>query len=427
MLTMLHSSLYIVYLLLLCLFIRENRFFKDENLKTNEITAFFLIKVIAGILLTLLYTYYYTDQSKSDIYRYFNDSKVISQLLFTEPKAWLSAITGFELNNPEIFKHITDTQYFSHPENDLATDNSLIIRISSLFNFLSGYNLYINTLFFSFLSFSGCFMLYRFFKRFLLDNPEVLAMPFFLLPSLVFWSSGALKESLLYFSIGLLVYPLHKPYSFKSFALQLLALGILWNIKVHIIVFALSSAALALPFFIQTRRVKIFTMAVIALLFTFGAYWAIENKICETIIAKRNEFSDLAIKENAGSSSDVQVLIGNCETVFEQIPMALTNSILRPFIWSSRNIFELGFALENLMLLAMLFYSLKFRTKASASAIAVAVSCFSFAILNYLIIGITVPIMGAVVHYRAVATPFLITGVILIFNLNISIYFRKQD
>jgi hypothetical protein len=132
MLTMLHSSLYIVYLLLLCLFIRGNRFFKDENLKANEILPhFFLIKVIAGILLTLLYTYYYTDQSKSDIYRYFNDSKVISQLLFTEPKAWISAITGFELHNPEMFKHITDTQYFSHPENDIATDNSLIIRISS--------------------------------------------------------------------------------------------------------------------------------------------------------------------------------------------------------------------------------------------------------------------------------------------------------
>jgi hypothetical protein len=427
MLIMLHSSLYIVYLLLLCLFIKGSRFFIDEHLKVRDITAFFLIKVIAGILLTLLYTYYYTDQSKSDIYRYFNDSKVISQLLFTEPKAWISAITGFELHNPEMFKHITDTQYFSHPENDIATDNSLIIRISSLFNFLSAYNIYINTLFFSFLSFSGCFMLYRFFKKFLSYKPEVLVIPFFLLPSLVFWSSGALKESLLYFSIGLLVYPLHKPYSFKCFAMQLLALGILWNIKVHIVVFALSSAAVALPFLIQNSRVKIFTIAVIALLFTFGAYWATENKICETLIDKRNEFSELAIKENAGSSSDVQMLSGNCETVFEQIPKALTNSILRPFVWSSRNIFELGFALENLVLLTVLFYSLKFRTKPSASSIAIAVSCFTFALINYLIIGVTVPIMGAVVHYRVIATPFLITGFIIIFNLNFSIYIRKED
>ena len=40
-----------------------------------------------------------------------------------------------------------------------------------------------------------------------------------------------------------------------------------------------------------------------------------------------------------------------------------------------------------------------------------------FAGLNYLGIGITVPVLGAIVHYRVVAMPFLLLSVLLMADL----------
>ncbi|MBK8659625.1 MAG: hypothetical protein IPN22_12325 [Bacteroidetes bacterium] len=402
--------------------IKQSKFFKDEHLKPNTITAFFCMKVVAGIALTLIYTYYYTDKSKADIYRYFNDSTIISQLLFHHPAAWWSAMTGIQLENPEVFKHLIPTQYFSHPEADLATNNSLLIRIHSIMNYLSGYNIYINTLFFSFFSFVGCFLSYRFFTRFPVYEPVLIAIPFFLFPSILFWSSGALKESFLFFAVGLFLYPLRKPYGLKNFFLQLLAIAILLQTKSYVAFFLVLCTVMGITILLRVKTEKRIAAALLALLISGTAYWATQNNFCDILIQKRNEFSALAMAENAGSSIDTQILSGGCNSVLSQLPRSLIQSVFAPFIWSFKNIFELAFAIENTFLFVMLALSLTWKTKANSTQVVVATLCFLFALLNYLLIGLTVPVVGAIVHYRILATPFLLTGWIMLFNLNIPIY-----
>src|SRR5687768_2383080 len=130
-------ALYLFYLALFLLLITRWSFFTQTGISKRALVLFFLLKVTAGIALTLVYTYYYTDHTKADIYRYFNDSKIISSLLFQHPAIWLQVITGIGMNEPEVFRHLLTTLHFSHPETDIATNNSLIIRAISLFNFFS--------------------------------------------------------------------------------------------------------------------------------------------------------------------------------------------------------------------------------------------------------------------------------------------------
>ena len=146
MVKLLYIPLYVLYSGLFIRLIFKWKFFDIDGVRKVHLAFFFLLKVIAGLCLTLVYTYYYTDQSKADIYRYFSDSKIISSVLFTDPIAWLKIMTGVGSFEPDTFKYLADTWHFTHPAGDFITSNAFLIRIVSLLNYISGYNIYIDTL-----------------------------------------------------------------------------------------------------------------------------------------------------------------------------------------------------------------------------------------------------------------------------------------
>jgi hypothetical protein len=127
----------------------------------------------------------------------------------------------------------------------------------------------------------------------------------------------------------------------------------------------------------------------------------------------------LAISENAGSALNTSVQGAGVSAVIKLIPAALTNAIARPFLWGHNKVFQLAFALENtaflLLILFLLFRAFQFPKGEKRLLM---LFCLTFAITNYLIIGLTIPVMGAIVHYRIIAAPFLLLAVLLCVNVN---------
>jgi hypothetical protein len=100
---------------------------------------------------------------------------------------------------------------------------------------------------------------------------------------------------------------------------------------------------------------------------------------CNVIVDKRNEFIALAIEQNAGSLIQSVNLFTNCTDVFWSIPLSLFDVIFRPLIWHSHNLFQLAFAIENILLLSMmLFLILKFFKKPEGRKNASVCILFSF-------------------------------------------------
>src|SRR5579871_5077247 len=95
-----HTFLYLLYAFIFTWIIYSQPFFNKSGISTKVLTYFFFLKAAAGIALTLVFTYYYKDPGKADIYRYFTDSKVISSVLFHHPFQWLKIITGVGINDP---------------------------------------------------------------------------------------------------------------------------------------------------------------------------------------------------------------------------------------------------------------------------------------------------------------------------------------
>lgn len=412
-----HVALYVFYLLVFLWLIHRLKFFKTDELPVQPWQFFFLLKVIAGVSLTLLYTFYYTNAGRADIYRYFNDSRIIADVLFQNPKAWWHIMTGFGINEPETFSYLVHTQNFSHRADDFATNNTFIIRANVLLNYLSYQNIFINSLFFSFFSFCGMVALYKVLRSYVSASGLLLLVPLFLFPSLLFWSSGLLKETLFYAAFGfwcLAVLQLKNGnIDWKSILMVLLTSLVMFSVKAQVF-FIL---CVSVYFFLAFEREK--AVRYILLLIPFAVAGLIAflkpslfNAVCETIINKRNEFVSLALNENAGSLLHTEIVSADCGQLLSLLPAAFVDALLRPFIFSGGGLVQILFAVENTLFMAAVAYLLFHFKTPDKKALPLLAFCIVFALANLLVIGLTAPITGAIVHYRVVATPFILIALL---------------
>lgn len=417
MLTLLHAVLFLALLVFLLWLISRSSFFEIEGGRREHLYAFFLLKVIAGTGLILIYTYYYTDPSKADIYRYFNDSVIISRLLFKEPLVWLKIMAGTGLTEEVTFNYLRQTMYYAHPSHDWVTDNTFIIRINVLLNYFSVCNIYINCLLLNFASFCGLVALFKTLTPYFKGKVRLLYIPLFLIPSVVFWSSGPLKEQLLFALIGFYVYALNNGiFKHRMFDFILAACMLLLMLVVKP---PMAILLLACTFFLPVFQLSD-TKRLLALFFAAGLFVAVavsldwHYKACDLLIDKRNEFVQLASQENAGSFFDNAIIDMGCGNLLRLIPSALTNALFRPFVWDKWNALQMVFAVENIFFLGLIAYLLLryFKLPNTSDMRLLAAFCLLFAFANYLLIGLTVPIMGAIVHYRIIPAVFLLVGVL---------------
>jgi hypothetical protein len=145
-------------------------------------------------------------------------------------------------------------------------------------------------------------------------------------------------------------------------------------------------------------------------------FYAHNTFICEimsSLIAKRNEFIALGLKMKAGSLTDSTIREAGCTVPLRLLPSGIYNMFMQPAVWS-KSLFEKIFGLENLLILLFsvvaLFY---FKQPKRAKRQLVVFSTVFFG-LNYALIGITVPIIGALVRYKVFGLLFYL---ILVFSL----------
>jgi len=176
-------------------------FFKLNEIPRHWSLVGFGIKVAGGTALTLLYTYHYTDRSTADIFKYFDDAKVMYSSAFEHPIDFLKMLTG--LGNDNSYFDLTYYNRMNHWYRHYSAyynDNHTIIRWNALVMFLSGGHFMVHTVFMCFLSTLGLIGIFRSFSDH--SAPRPLFLLLFLTPSLSFWGSGVLKEGLVLFGLG---------------------------------------------------------------------------------------------------------------------------------------------------------------------------------------------------------------------------------
>ena len=72
----------ILYVAAIFVLLKKSNFFEFEGIKKTAICKAFLIHLVAGILLYIIYTEYYQERYTSDIFKFYDDSLVLYNLFF---------------------------------------------------------------------------------------------------------------------------------------------------------------------------------------------------------------------------------------------------------------------------------------------------------------------------------------------------------
>jgi hypothetical protein len=426
----LNSVLLILYILLFFWILKKWKFFSDSGITTTQLWVLFSIKLVIGFGLTWIYTAYYTNRLEADIFKYFDDSKVMYNALYSNPVDFFKMLFGYGNDNEHFFNsyYVEMNNWARVYESSTYNDSRTIIRCNAIIRLFSMGNFHIHTLFFTALSMIGFTSIFRSFKDFFSNKQGALLTVVFLIPSVMFWSSGALKESILIFGMGILIYSL-KQLTTQKINIKLLTLFILSFILLFFIKFYVLLALLPclISYFISVKfQMKHPFIIYSSIVLVFGVLAFNSKEIpphfdfVETLITKQKNFIRLAEVTEPGSRFELTKLEPTFFGVARAVPEALANCFIRPLITKGNQFIFLPSIIENTLLIVLICLSFFSRLKRKVKLTTETKNMFWFSVfftlILFTIIGLTTPVSGALVRYKIPALPFL--GIAILTYIN---------
>jgi hypothetical protein len=336
---------------------------------------------------------------------------------------------GTEYNQSGLLAEPGNIGYFA----DL--NNFVVCRFVTVISFFSFGKYLITCLFFSLISYSGIWRLYRFFYEQYPHLHKELAIAILYLPTFVFWSSGILKDPICTGAIGFITYSLYESlYKKKNIvinALIIIASGYLLSIvKVYILVSYV-------PFFLLFLALKninlirsTFAKVVIALGMLFGIMFSF-TKIMNQIQASMKKFSgdDITVtiknyQENYAAQLEAQSNFslgveydGTLVSLIKMAPAAIVATFYRPFFWESKKPSTLLTSMESLAIIILTFKVLRFagfRNFFAACKTPIVMYCILFSLFFGIFVGATTPNFGTLCRYKIPCMPFYVISMLLI-------------
>jgi hypothetical protein len=330
-------------------------------------------------------------------------------------------LTGIGNNTPEFDQYYSEMHYWARKiDSNIYNDSHTIIRFNCLVRFFSLGYYNVHTVVICFVSLTGLTAIYKTFIPFLQDKKRELIFSIFLLPSVLFWGSGVLKEGLIFFALGLLIYYTNKLFTLKAIFICLVS-GLILALSKFYVWLAICPSLL---FMIWANRnnTKVFlkfviTFSAISIIgLNINSFTSIQNPLV-TLSQKQIEFNKLATgnltdaNNNpiavAKSAIKIKTLEPTIYSFLKNSPEAIINTTFRPYLWESRSPMMLIAGLENILILGFILLCIVFIKPLTEIRWEYVLFCISFVIIQFLIIGETTPIIGAIARYKVPALPFL--------------------
>lgn len=297
------------------------------------------------------------------------------------------------------------------------TRSNLIVKMLSVFNIFSGRNFYINTLFYNFLIFFGAVGLYKVFIKIFPLYPFILIACIFLLPSVIYFTSGIHRDGLIFLSLSMLMYHLffllrNKGFSWTRILIALFFLSLILLVR-NFVFITLVPALIA---WIVAEQKPKYALAIfsgvyffIAILFFCSGFLAPKFDLPGHVSSRQLAFIEIA--KNGASAININPLYPNFRSFLNNTPQALNHSLMRPYLTEHVNFLYVVAGCEVLLYEILFLFLIFFRKKNIAISPVIYFSCF-FSISMFLVIGYTIPIIGAIVRYRSIYFSLILIPVV---------------
>ncbi|KAA9327379.1 hypothetical protein [Adhaeribacter soli] len=380
------------------------------------------LKFAGAITLGLIYHFYYFG---GDTQRYYKLSKVIYEALTTDFMVGIKLLLANGEFDPETFEYASRIKWYHSPA------EYMVIKFTTVFSFLGFGSYTVAALFFAFFSFSGVWAAYRTFLKLYPKLTKEFAIAVLFLPSVVFWGSGLMKDSLTLGALGWLFYgfytfAIEKRRLFYSAVCILLSGYLIYIVKVYILLSFLPPALLWVfnenSKLIKTKAIRILAKPVFLAVGGLGAYIAATtltagdkrydvDKLAETTKIN-NEF--LTEMVESGSGYNISGLDGTMAGTLQAAPQAINVALFRPYMWEVRNPFMLLSALEAFL---FLFVTLRIffrvgvlKTLKMMAGEPIVLFCMIFSLVMALAVGLNSGNFGTLVRYKIPFMPFYLSA-----------------
>ena len=278
--------------------ILKSRFFKIEELNQWIFPSVFVFKTLIGFG----FVYYFLNigfkpGQPSDVERFLNEGKELNAVFYKSPKDYFLML--FNIGDQRILAVKQMNHAFLWRSNGLKiiNDTRNLIRFHSLVNFISFGFQSIHILIFGFISTSGLILLFKGLKKITFLKPITLLLILVLFPSLLFWSSGILKETFVFLGIGLLINGLFYQVNYRQKIIYLLiSLCVLFLFKTYIL-FCIFPSLIFLFLYARLCKEQLIKSIIIfcSIVFIFFSFPGIRNSIVKSISKKQNHSYNVAL------------------------------------------------------------------------------------------------------------------------------------
>lgn len=449
---MLHDSWLDIYDILLPPFYIAIIFFYarsivNRNIKKHKYYRYLIpglmCKIIGGIGLCIVYTFYYTDGG--DVTNYYTSTTTFVNVLLEGHFSKFMELVDYKNNNIwDILSYNNVYGFFLFSPGDYYAIFTVILTIP--FCFFGCKSFIATTILLASFGFVGLWKLYEVFVSEFPALTKQFAIAIFFIPSVFFWGSGILKDTYTLSAIGFYIYGLYRFFILKQRNVKFLLLMI-GSIVIFIFVkpyyfFALLPGSLIWIFFHRITRIKSSALRALAVpillsltailvitgLQVFGSYLG-EYSLDYILLKAVKTQQDLVRVEYGGNSYNIGEFEATVPGILSKLPAALNMAFFRPYIWDAKNPVMALSAMENLFMLGFSIYILikvKFSTLfKSLFSNPLLIFSFLFALFFAFSVGLTTANYGALARLKIPCIPFYLCSLFILYYLNKESFKRK--
>jgi hypothetical protein len=434
------------FVVLLMIFTVIVRKYKDESQKQLFLKAFYL-KMLMTLLYTVIIGFYYKG---GDTEMYYECTADLRQAVLDDSDNFFLIYMTKVINvkTPLMNYFIYNDSIYPNFEAMHNAGNFFVPKFALPFSLLFANSYLCISMSFSFFALGGSIRLFKFFRHYYPSYWREVALGTLFLPSVIFWSSGLMKDPICFGAVGYLVYAMFNIFILRrkyipSILWAAFSIMLLLNIKPYILL-GLAPGIILWLFSELNKKVENKTLRNIMAVLTFviggvvGFFlvsyvtsdaslqaYSIDNFV-ETSEKNRSVYQDISTRESGAyftittTNPALVVLYGISATLF------------RPFLWEVNSPTALLSALESLAFLcftAILMYRrgfLNFFKKAMSQP--VFLMCLVFSIIFAAAVGSTATNFGSISRYKIPCLPFYLIMVMVMYRqagFNYPNWFKK--
>lgn len=400
-------------------------------LVTDEITrGYFLpaltVRIIGALAVGFIYQFYYHG---GDTYNFHTlGSRHIWDAFMDSPIKGIEMLFADGIHKGSFYKYSSQVYFF--------TDHSayFIVRLAAILDLFTFSTYSATAILFAIIGFTGSWLMFLTFYRRYPHLHLLMAVATLFVPSVFFWGSGLLKDTIVLGALGVATFYIDKLFFQRKIGVSnifylLFSLWVIFSIKKFILQAYLPAAIMWIYIGnadkIKSAVLKLMLLPFILIISAPIAYYSIikvgenDSRYAIDKLAETARVTAMDIRYQTGKDAGSGYTLGDLDGTFTGLlklaPKAINVTLFRPYLWEVKNPLMLLSALESLFFLILVIYILYkknlrvFRSFGNPDI----TFCLIFSVVFAFAVGVSTYNFGTLARYKIPLIPFFLIALIL--------------